>query len=72
MKIEWNRVNWYSMSAAVVLFLAVLATGFYMGRIYEQLKTASMLQSIVDGEQNMMYVSHAPEDASTTTYIPVR
>jgi len=38
MKIEWNKVTWYSKLLAVILFLVVLALGFYIGALYEMVK----------------------------------
>jgi hypothetical protein len=31
MNVEFNRVTWYSKLLAVIVFLAVLAFGFYLG-----------------------------------------
>lgn len=31
MKIEWNKVTWYSKLAAVVLFVGVFFLGFWLG-----------------------------------------
>jgi uncharacterized membrane protein (Fun14 family) len=31
MKIEWNKVTWYSQVIAIILFVAVFALGFYLG-----------------------------------------
>jgi hypothetical protein len=31
MKIEWNRVTWYSKLLAVLLFVATFALGFTLG-----------------------------------------
>jgi hypothetical protein len=36
MKIEWNKVTWYSKLAAVILFTATLYWGFCLGVHYEQ------------------------------------
>jgi hypothetical protein len=37
MKIEWNRVTWYSKLLAVILFILVLpAWTFYLGMKYEE------------------------------------
>ncbi|MEK7072192.1 MAG: hypothetical protein AAB969_01325 [Patescibacteria group bacterium] len=36
MKIEWNKVTWYSMTLAVVLFIAVLLVGIFIGIQYDQ------------------------------------
>ncbi len=34
MKIEWNKVTWYSKLVAVILFVGTLILGFYMGFEY--------------------------------------
>lgn len=36
MKIAWNKVTWYSMVLAVVLFVAVLILGIFIGIQYNQ------------------------------------
>ncbi len=36
MKIEWNKVTWYSKVIAVVLFVATFAVAFYFGTQYEK------------------------------------
>jgi hypothetical protein len=36
--IVWNKVTWYSKLCAVILFLAVLALGFYLGQQYEEVQ----------------------------------
>jgi hypothetical protein len=35
MKIEWNKVTWYSKLLAVVIFVATFYLGFYFGMIYQ-------------------------------------
>lgn len=35
MKIEWNKVTWYSKLAAVILFAAVLFFGIWIGMKYQ-------------------------------------
>ncbi len=35
MKIEWNRVTWYSKLMAVIVFLATFALAFKLGMAYE-------------------------------------
>jgi membrane-bound inhibitor of C-type lysozyme len=35
-KIHWNKVTWYSKLLAVILFLAIFAWAFHLGRQYEQ------------------------------------
>jgi len=39
MKIQWNKVTWYSKLIAVVLFIAVFFLGFYLGREYEEARS---------------------------------
>lgn len=36
MKIEWNRVTWYSKLLAVVVFLATFVGAFNLGILYQQ------------------------------------
>ena len=36
MKIEWNRVTWYSKLAAVVVFLGTFLVAFNLGILWEQ------------------------------------
>ena len=36
MKIEWNKVTWYSKLLAVVVFLATFVVAFNLGILYEQ------------------------------------
>ena len=35
MKVEWNKVTWYSKLAAVILSLIILCIGIYIGIQYE-------------------------------------
>ena len=35
MRIEWNKVTWYSKLAAAIIFVATFFIGFYLGRQYE-------------------------------------
>jgi len=35
MKIEWNKVTWYSKLAAVIIYVGTFALAFYLGRMYE-------------------------------------
>ncbi len=37
MRIEWNKVTWYSKLAAVILFFLVLLLGIYIGSEYQKL-----------------------------------
>lgn len=32
MKIEWNKVTWYSKLIAVVVFVVTFYVGFYLGK----------------------------------------
>jgi hypothetical protein len=38
MNIEWNKVTWYSKVVAVILFVAVFYTGYYLGKQNEKLE----------------------------------
>jgi hypothetical protein len=38
MRIQWNKVTWYSKLIAVILFVAVLFLGMYIGIKIQQLK----------------------------------
>jgi hypothetical protein len=40
MKIEWNKVTWYSKLAAVILGVAILLLGMYIGSAYQKGKDA--------------------------------
>lgn len=41
MRIEFNKVTWYSKLAAVILFVLVLLLGFYFGRQFQKLQDLS-------------------------------
>jgi len=43
MSIKWNRVTWYSQVVAIILFLAVFALGFWIGKL-DGLQTAALAQ----------------------------
>jgi hypothetical protein len=43
MKIEWNRVTWYSKLAALVVFLATFAVAFNLGALWEQTNSETAL-----------------------------
>ena len=36
MKIEWNKVTWYSEVLAIILFVAIFYLGFYLGKEEEK------------------------------------
>lgn len=42
MKIEWNKVTWYSKLAAVILALAIFTLGFYFGKEFEKVKNIKL------------------------------
>jgi len=47
MKIEWNKVTWYSKLLAVILFLLTFYIGFKFGQINAVgIKTEIMLKSL--------------------------
>ena len=35
MKIQWNKVTWYSKVAALIIYVGTFALAFYLGRMYE-------------------------------------
>ncbi len=39
MPIQWNSVTWYSKLVAVILFVLVLALGFYLGCEYQKVQS---------------------------------
>ena len=41
MKIEWNRVTWYSKLLAVVVFLATFAVAFWLGALWGRVHAGS-------------------------------
>lgn len=43
MKIQWNKVTWYSKLAAVILGVGILVLGIYIGVLYQQGKDAMEL-----------------------------
>ncbi len=47
MKIEWNKVTWYSKYLALALFVALPFIGFYFGKAYEEIKWLSSDASIL-------------------------
>jgi membrane-bound inhibitor of C-type lysozyme len=40
MKIEWNKVTWYSIALATILYLGVFCLAFCLGQKYEAMKVA--------------------------------
>lgn len=38
MKIQWNKVTWYSMMLAIVLYVGVFCIAFYLGQRSGELK----------------------------------
>ncbi|MEI7765119.1 MAG: hypothetical protein WCI93_00870 [bacterium] len=43
MKIEWNKVTWYSKIFAVILFVLVFCLGFYFGKIQEKINSNNVV-----------------------------
>lgn len=44
MKIEWNRVTWYSKLGAIILFFVVIPVlAFYIGEQYGLLEAGSVI-----------------------------
>lgn len=56
MKVEWNKVTWYSKFGAVLLFLIVLpALAFYIGTQYEQVVSiTSSVSNAVPAEDSSL------------------
>jgi hypothetical protein len=54
MKIEWNKVTWYSKVAAIVVGVGIFFLGFYLGawseRVKDQVGSISTA-SVVFGER---------------------
>lgn len=46
MRIEWNRVTWYSKLLAAAVFLAMFIVAFNLGILYEQARIGAMLTAI--------------------------
>ncbi len=65
MKIEWNRVTWYSKLLAVIVFVGVFVLAFYLGRQYE--KTTEISTKIVSIPEYKMSFE-VPESLSDLTY----
>ena len=36
MKIQWNKVTWYSKLIALILFIGVFGLAFHLGRAYQE------------------------------------
>lgn len=36
MNIEWNKVTWYSMTLAIIMFVVFPVATFFLGRWYER------------------------------------
>jgi hypothetical protein len=71
-KIIWNKVTWYSQAVAIVLFLAVLALGFYIGLRYNEAgyDTALLTQDDLTagaGKWHKHTFTFAPSVQATTT-----
>lgn len=46
MRIEWNRVTWYSKLLAAAVFLAMFIVAFNLGILYEQARIGAMLTAV--------------------------
>jgi hypothetical protein len=77
MKIEWNKVTWYSKTIALVLFVALPFIGFYYGAQYGQALQAvrgssqSVSTSTSSGSQASGYFSNTSEwqtDSNNQTF----
>ena len=50
MKIEWNKVTWYSKAIAVLVFIATFFIGLECGLLYQQAKDLSSVSLNVAGQ----------------------
>jgi len=70
MKIEWNKVTWYSKAIAIVIFVATFFVGFGFGSIYQQAQDYSVIYStFLRSTSNLTEdINYIPNDkiASTT------
>lgn len=65
MKIQWNKVTWYSTVAAVLLGIGIFALGMYIGSLYERGRAA---MEIVEGLKidRKSIVERTTEDVAPT------
>ena len=56
MKIEWNKVNWYSQAVAIVLFVLVFVLGFWLGTRYQM----KAFENAIKAELDEMMTQPAP------------
>jgi len=54
MKIQWNRVTWYSQTAAVVIFVGVFFLGFWLGQVYNEAKGGGPVKKNEDQQKQFI------------------
>lgn len=55
MKIELNKITWYSKLAAVIVFLCVFAVAFYLGKEFGELNCQTLLsEEKITGTEEML------------------
>ena len=66
MKIQWNRVTWYSWLLAIIIFVATFCLGFYFGDqyngIYDQLLSCPNLINAPTSDIISDVVFNCPDD----------
>lgn len=50
MRIQFNKVTWYSKLAAVILFLIVLYIGTIIGREYQSIQDQKTIVTLFDSQ----------------------
>ena len=67
MRIQWNKVTWYSKILAVVLFLAIFIIGIFLGTQIQLLKDINSYY-LQRAEYDSM--SHHPIDLGSGPEVP--
>lgn len=49
MKIEWNRVTWYSRAVALIVYIGTFAIAFYLGQAYGE--ASGMIKQVNEQDQ---------------------
>lgn len=68
MKIEWNKVTWYSKLVAVILLLVVIALSVYFGMQFQKTKDLTMYSQLMPQTHNASSMSHMRMHKPTSTY----
>jgi len=52
MKIEWNKVTWYSMVLAIIIYVGTFALAYYLGEQRAEIKIYSQQTEQILSQQN--------------------